>query len=78
VKYAHEKVDNLTEELDETRRKLVASEESRSSSQTEMSDVEKKLAETKLKVDRLERVKSELQVSENDLDLLKSRPQSFP
>ena len=61
LQYATEKVDNLTEELDETRRKYLAMEEFRNLAKGEASETETRLAEARSAVTRLEQARTELQ-----------------
>lgn len=61
LQYATEKVDNLTEELEETRRKFLAMEEFRNLAKSEASEGENRLAEARAQVSRLEQAKAELQ-----------------
>ena len=61
LQYATEKVDNLTEELEETRRKYLAMEEFRNLAKGEAADVEARLQEARAQVDRMEKARGELQ-----------------
>lgn len=61
LKFANEKVDNLVEELEETRRKLILSEEDRDESQKEVNETEKRLQDSKLAKEKLEKAKSQLE-----------------
>ncbi|XP_059085482.1 rootletin-like isoform X2 [Tigriopus californicus] len=71
LKYANEKVDNLVEELEETRRKLESSEERKSSSQSEFVAMEKEIVEMKTKISRLERSKDILEKTKQEWELEK-------
>ena len=75
LKYANEKVDNLTEELDEVRKKLIQSEENMNYSHGEVTETGRKLRDAKTQIERIEKAKAELQNALNVTDADKQEQQ---